>query len=187
MLTDKLAKSMPDATEAERQRAARLAQTIVFTSQGTPFMFAGEEVFRDKKGVHNSYKSPDSINAIDWTLKHKNAEQFAYYQQLIKLRKAHPAFRMTTAADIARNIVFDKVSDTNLISYSLRNNANGDEWREIKLVFNGNDTAKTVTIPRGEWIVIARDGKLVADGFDTLKGGKVTVEPTSALILAKKK
>jgi pullulanase len=187
MLTDKLAKSMPDATEAERQRAARLAQTIVFTSQGTPFMFAGEEVFRDKKGVHNSYKSPDSINAIDWTLKHKNAEQFAYYQQLIKLRKAHPAFRMTTAADIARNLVFDKVSDTNLISYSLRNNANGDEWREIKLVFNGNDTAKTVTIPRGEWIVIARDGKLVADGFDTLKGGKVTVEPTSALILAKKK
>jgi pullulanase len=187
MLTDKLAKSMPDATEAERQRAARLAQTIVFTSQGTPFMFAGEEVFRDKKGVHNSYKSPDSINAIDWTLKHKNAEQFAYYQQLIQLRKAHPAFRMTTAADIARNLVFDKVSDTNLISYSLRNNANGDEWREIKLVFNGNDTAKTVTIPRGEWIVIARDGKLVADGFDTLKGGKVTVEPTSALILAKKK
>ena len=64
-LTDKLAKSMPGSSEAERQRAARLAQTIVFTSQGTPFMFAGEEVFRDKKGVHNSYKSPDSINAID--------------------------------------------------------------------------------------------------------------------------
>ncbi|MDE6694107.1 MAG: type I pullulanase, partial [Muribaculaceae bacterium] len=81
-LTDKLAKSMPGSTEAERQRAARLAQTIVFTSQGTPFMFAGEEVFRDKKGVHNSYKSPDSINAIDWLLKNKNAGQFEYYKEL---------------------------------------------------------------------------------------------------------
>ncbi|MDE6039971.1 MAG: type I pullulanase, partial [Muribaculaceae bacterium] len=55
MLTDKLAASMPGSTESDRQRTARLAQTIVFTSQGTPFMFAGEEIFRDKKGVHNSY------------------------------------------------------------------------------------------------------------------------------------
>ncbi|MDE6178550.1 MAG: type I pullulanase, partial [Duncaniella sp.] len=101
MLTDKLRKSMPDATDAERQRAARLAQTIVLTSQGTPFIFAGEEIFRDKKGVHNSYKSPDSINAIDWNLKHTNAEQFNYYKELIALRKAHPAFRMTTTEDIA--------------------------------------------------------------------------------------
>ena len=102
-LTDKLAKSLPDATEAERKRAARLAQTIVFTSQGTPFMFAGEEVFRDKKGVHNSYKSPDSVNAIDWTLKTANADQFEYYKNLIRLRKEHPAFRMTTAEEIAKN------------------------------------------------------------------------------------
>ena len=72
MLTDKLAASMPGSTPEQRMRAARLAQTIVFTSQGTPFMWSGEEIFRDKKGVHNSYKSPDSINAIDWSLKHAN-------------------------------------------------------------------------------------------------------------------
>jgi pullulanase len=200
-LTDKLAKSMPGSTEAERQRAARLAQTIVFTSQGTPFMFAGEEVFRDKKGVHNSYKSPDSINAIDWSLLNRNAEQFEYYKELIKLRKVHPAFRMTTAEDVAKNLVFDKVSEQNLISYSLKNNANGDSAREIKLVFNGNNHAVTVTIPKGNWTVIARDGKLcaaglpattaaadgatntAAGGVETCKGGKVTVPPTSALIL----
>jgi pullulanase len=187
MLTDKLAKSMPGSTEAERQRAARLAQTIVFTSQGTPFMFAGEEIFRDKHGVHNSYKSPDSINAIDWSLKHTNREQFDYYQQLIALRKAHPAFRMTTAEDIAKHLVFDKTTQTNVISYSLKDNANGDTWREIKLVFNGNDSDATVKIPKGEWTVIARDGKLNAEGLGTIKGGKITVEPTSALILARTK
>lgn len=187
MLTDKLAKSMPGSTEAERQRAARLAQTIVFTSQGTPFMFAGEEIFRDKHGVHNSYKSPDSINAIDWSLKHTNREQFDYYQQLIALRKAHPAFRMTTAEDIAKHLVFDKTTQTNVISYSLKDNANGDTWREIKLVFNGNDSDVTVKIPKGEWTVIARDGKLNTEGLGTIKGGKITVEPTSALILARTK
>lgn len=186
-LTDKLAKSMPGSTEAERQRAARLAQTIVFTSQGTPFMFAGEEVFRDKKGVHNSYKSPDSVNAIDWTLKNKNREQFDYYRELISLRKAHPAFRMTTAEDIARNIVFDKVNVPNVVSYSIKNNANGDEWKEIKIVFNGSDKPYEAKIPKGEWTVIAEDGQLGAAGMGTAKGGRMTVAPVSALILARTK
>lgn len=185
-LTDKLAKSMPGSTEAERQRAARLAQTIVFTSQGTPFMFAGEEIFRDKKGVHNSYKSPDSINAIDWSLKHKNAEQFDYYRELIALRKAHPAFRMTTAEEIAKNIVFDKVDAPNVVSYSIRNNANGDEWKEIKLVFNGSADPFVAKVPKGDWIVVARDGSLRSEGMGSSKGGNVVVPPTSALILARK-
>ncbi len=185
-LTDKLAKSMPGSTEAERQRAARLAQTIVFTSQGTPFMFAGEEIFRDKKGVHNSYKSPDSINAIDWSLKHKNAEQFDYYRELIALRKAHPAFRMTTAEEIAKNIVFDKVDAPNVVSYSIRNNANGDEWKEIKLVFNGSADPFVAKVPKGDWIVVARDGSLRSEGMGSSRGGNVVVPPTSALILARK-
>lgn len=184
MLTDKLRKSMPDASEAERQRAARLAQTIVFTSQGTPFMFAGEEIFRDKKGVHNSYNSPDSINAIDWDLKHLNRGQFDYYRELIKLRKEHPAFRMTTAERVAKHLKFDNVKEPNLISYSLIDYANGDAWKEIKVIFNGSDEAREVKIPRGKWIVIADDGKISASGLGESKGGKVTAAPRSALILA---
>lgn len=187
MLTDKLRKSMtaPGETDADRQRAARLAQTIVFTSQGTPFMWSGEEFFRDKKGVHNSYNSPDSINAIDWNNKHHYADQMEYYRQLIKLRKSHPAFRMTTADDVARHIKFDSVNGTNLISYTITGNANGDSWKDIKLIFNGSKESRTVKVPKGNWIVIARDGKLVAGGFDTVNGGKMEVAPTSALILAR--
>lgn len=186
-LTDKLAKSMPGSTESDRKRAARLAQTIVFTSQGTPFMFAGEEVFRDKKGVHNSYKSPDSINAINWNLKHDNADQFEYYRELIALRKAHPAFRMTSAHDIAENIVFDDVDAPNMVSYSIKNNANGDQWKEIKLVFNGSDEPREINIPKGDWTIVAQDGRIKAGGLGNTRGGKLTVEPVSALILARTK
>lgn len=186
-LTDKLHKSLEGESEADMLRAAKLAQTIVFTSQGTPFMFAGEEVFRDKKGVHNSYKSPDSINAIDWANKQKYADQFKYYQQLIKLRKAHPAFRMTTAADVAKHLVFDNVKEPGLISYSLKDNANGDTWKEIKVVFNGSNDVKTVKIPKGDWTVIASDGMLDAEGLGSTKGGKMAVQPRSALILAREK
>lgn len=187
-LTDKLRKSMPDATDEERKAVAKLAQTIVFTSQGTPFMFAGEEIFRDKQGVHNSYKSPDSVNAIDWSLKSRNKDQFDYYKELIALRKTHPAFRMTDAAQIAKHLRFDKIDSTkqpNLISYSLIDHANGDEWQEIKLVFNGADYPQTVSVPKEKWTVIARDGKLNTKGLGIDKGGKIQLAPYSALILAR--
>lgn len=187
MLTDKLAASMPESTEAERQRAARLAQTIVFTSQGTPFMWCGEEIFRDKKGVHNSYRSPDSINAIDWTLKDQNREQFDYYRELIRLRKAHPAFRMTTTEEINKHLVFDRTDEPNLVSYTLKDNANGDIWKEIKVVFNGSDQPREIKVKKGDWIIIADNGKLNADGLCNSRGGKMTVAPSSALILAREK
>lgn len=187
-LTDKLHKSMEGLAEEDMLKAAKLAQTIVFTSQGTPFMFAGEEVFRDKKGVHNSYKSPDSINAIDWTNKDRYADQFEYYRQLTALRKAHPAFRMTTAADIAKNLRFDKIDSgktPNLISYSLLNHANGDAWKEIKVVFNGADHAQTVNVRKGDWKIVAQDGRLSAAGdLGATAGGKITLPPYTALILA---
>lgn len=188
-LTDKLRKSMADEPEKNMLDAAKLAQTIVFTSQGTPFMFAGEEVFRDKKGVHNSYNMPDSINAIDWRNKARYHDLFEYYQGLISLRKAHPAFRMTTAQDIARNLVFDKIDSEktpNLISYSLKNHANGDSWEEIKVVFNGAGESRKVKVAKGDWKIVAKDGHISASGdLGATRGGEVSLAPYSALILAR--
>ncbi|MDE6431156.1 MAG: DUF3372 domain-containing protein, partial [Duncaniella sp.] len=135
----------------------------------------------------NSYKSPDSINAIDWSLKHDNAGQFDYYKELIRLRKAHPAFRMTTTEQVAKHLKFDDVKEPNLISYSLVDHANGDDWKEIKLIFNGSDESREVKVPKGDWTVIAEDGRINADGLGTAKGGRMTVAPRSALILALKK
>ncbi len=186
-LTDKLRKSMSGEPEKNKLDAAKLAQTIVFTSQGTPFMFAGEEVFRDKKGVHNSYKSSDSINAIDWSNKARYREHFDYYKDLIKLRKEHPAFRMASAADIARHLVFDKIDSEktpNLISYSLKDHANGDAWKEIKVIFNGASKPQTVNVKKGKWGVVAKDGKFTEpDNAPLFPGGKIELAPYSALIL----
>lgn len=185
-LTDKLAASMPNTSVEERQRAAKLAQTIVFTSQGIPFMFTGEEIFRNKKGVHNSYQSPDSINAIDWNMKKENRELFDYYKNLISLRKSHPAFRMTSPEQIAKHLVFDDTNNTPLlVSYSLKDNANGDNWNEIKVIFNGSDESKTIDIPEAEWVIIANDGNLNPDGLGHSNGGNITIAPRSAFILAK--
>lgn len=186
-LTDKLKKSMPGSTEEERLAVDKLAQTIVFTSQGIPFMFAGEEVNRSKKGVHNSYNSPDSINAIDWNQKKQYRDLFDYYKGLINMRKLHPAFRMTTAEEVAKNIVFDEITEPNLIAYSIKNNANGDSWAEIKVILNGAAKSNEVEVPAGDWKVVVKDGKVDEAGLETSEGGKLTVSPRSALILAREK
>ncbi|WP_300965779.1 alpha-1,6-glucosidase domain-containing protein, partial [uncultured Muribaculum sp.] len=111
-----------------------------------------------------------------------------YYQELIKLRKEHPAFRMKTAGDVARHLVFDKKENRpGVITYMLKDNANGDSWKEIMLVFNGNDAPVDVNVPKADWLVVAQDGRLVAKGLGKSSGGKMSVAPCSALILAREK
>ncbi len=184
-LTDKLRASVPEANEQELQRHARLAQTIVFTSQGVPFMFTGEEIFRDKKGVHNSYCSPDEINAIDWSLKHTNRQQFDYYRNLIQLRKSHPAFRLATAEEVCKHLQFIEGTPKQVVAYTLNDNAGGDEWNQIVVAFNGSNNAAEIEIPEGTWKVIANDAQIDLAGSNTIEGNRATIAATSALILAR--
>jgi len=158
-LVDKLRESRPKgATETEIMRFDKLAQTVVYTSQGIPFIYAGEEIFRDKKGVHNTYQSPDSINQINWDNKTNYRDIFNYYQGLIALRKAHPAFRMMTQKMVQDNLKFIDMKTPNVIAYMLTNNANGDSWKNILVIFNGNRKPMALQIPEGTWNVVCNDG-----------------------------
>ena len=83
-------------------------------------------------------------------------------------------------------IKIDSKKTPNLISYSLKENANGDSWKEIKVVFNGASHEQTVNIAKGKWMIVAQNGKMAHDGsLGTTNGGKITLAPYSALILAK--
>ena len=182
-LVDKLRKSNPEASEADIIRYNKLAQTVILTSQGVPFIFSGEEVFRDKKGVHNSFESPDSINSISWSNKAKYNEVFKYYQGLISLRKNHPAFRMPTTQDIQKHLKFIDTHKDNVVAYTISGNANGDSWKEILVIFNGNKSDVKMAIPAGTWTAAVRDGKVNEKGLGKVKGGSVEVSASSALVL----
>lgn len=139
-LVDRLKASMPDITPEQLIRLDKLAQTVVFTSQGIPFIYAGEEIMRDKQGVDNSYKSPDAVNAIDWRRKTTNGDVFMYYKRLIDLRKSHPAFRMGDAGQVRKHLEFLPVEGSNLIAFRLKDHANGDHWEDIIVAFNSRPT-----------------------------------------------
>ena len=181
-LTDRIRNSIPGITTAELIKLDLLAQTFVFTSQGVPFMLCGEEMLRDKKGVHNSFCSPDSINELNWTNLERYPQVFAYYKGLIALRKAHPAFRLGNAELVRKHLEFIK-APANVVAYRLKDHAGGDAAKDIVVLLNANREAQVVDVPQGDYRAVVCDGVVNGDGLCTMKGGKVTVDAQSALIL----
>lgn len=147
-LWDKLVLSTPYVDDLVRMDMHKLALSIVLTSQGIAFLHAGTEFLRSKKGVENSFESPDSINAIDWDLKSKNKDVFEYVKGLIKLRKEHPAFRMTKQEEIAAGIIFRSNLPEGLLSFTIDGKLSGDSWKTIQVFFNGSGKQQPIIIPK---------------------------------------
>lgn len=168
----------------ETVRRSILANGIALTSQGIPFIHAGEEMLRTKYGDHNSYKSPDEINMIRWELKDQFEPVFDYYAGLIELRKNHPAFTMDSAGEVNRHFKEFK-SDQNIVGYTLSEYANGDSYKNIAVIYNANPVPANVKLPSvADWKVIVNDVKAGTEVLGTFKNtNMVTVAPLSMMIL----
>ena len=181
-LTDRLRATVPYITDDELIRLDLLAQTAVLTSQGVPFILSGEEMLRDKKSVHNSFRSPDSINRLDWNNLKRYPQVFDYYAGLIALRKAHPAFRMGKAEEVRKHLEFVD-APKGVVAFRLKDNAGGDAWRNIYVVLNSQKTPQNVKVAEGSYTTVVANGKVNADGLGLISGSTLTVAPQSALIV----
>ena len=200
-LVDRLKASIPSLTDKnipEKERTAeliridQLAQTAVFTSQGVPFILSGEEMLRDKKGVHNSYNSPDSINHLDWNNLQRYPQLFAYYKNLIQLRKNHPAFRLATGDKVRQHLEFlpavnsKDVKQDCLVGFQLKNLQGIDAWKNIIVIYNFNKETKEMAIPEGTYTIACCNGAIDEAGLGEVSGKEVLVDGQSALILFQK-
>jgi len=181
-LVDRLRASIPGIAIDELIRLDLLAQTAVLTSQGVPFILSGEEMLRDKKGVHNSFNSPDSVNHLDWNNLNRYPQVFDYYSKLIALRRNHPAFRLGSADLVRKHLEFLPTQPC-VVAFRLKNYAGRDDWRNIYVVLNANRAAQVVNIPAADYTIVCEDGKINEQGLGQSKGGSVSVPPQSAMIL----
>lgn len=182
-LTDRLRASIPGISTDELVRLDLLAQTAVFTSQGVPFILSGEEMLRDKKGVHNSFNAPDSINHLDWNNLKKYPQVFDYYKGLIRLRKAHPAFRLGKAGLVRDNLRFLS-APAHCVAYCISNrNVPGEEWNNTIVILNAGKEAAKVAVPEGKYTIVAKEGVIIPEGMGEIEGSEAFVAPQSALII----
>ena len=190
-LVDRLKASIPSLKSSNGQlsesqidelvRLDLLAQTAVFTSQGVPFMLSGEELLRNKKGVHNSYESPDSINQLDWQNKLRYPQVFEYYKGLIALRKQFPHFRLGSAAEVRDKVCFLDAPE-GVVAYSITG-AVGCVVSDVVVVLNATRREQKIAIPEGKYTVVCASGTIDLDGIDTFYGQQLTVGPQSAMII----
>lgn len=117
---DKLIKSEVDPILYKKMTI--MAFSILMMSQGIPFFHAGNEFLRSKNLDHNSYKSPISINGIDWTLKKENKDVFDFIKDLIKLRRNLGIFNLTKSTEIIDKMTFIKGLEDFCIAYLIRYN-----------------------------------------------------------------
>ena len=189
-LWDKLSVSCPEASEEKKKAMNRLCAAIVFTSQGVPFIQAGEEFLRskplpEKKGfAENSYNMPDAVNSIKWDNIHEYPDMIAYYKGLMALRKAHPVFRMKSEAEMTQNLCFLSDTPENVVAYLLKGKGADDTPENILVIFNGNDEEILYNLPEGKWKILVDDKTAGADGKKNISE-KTDVEPLSALVLEK--
>lgn len=181
-LWDKLKLSCPNASEEELKNMSKLADGIILTSMGVPFLHAGSEFCRTKGGIENSYNSADTINRMDWYEKAKFLDVMEYYKGLIKLRKEHKAFRMYEKDQVANYLKF-LPNARSCVSFILENHANGDTWKDIIVIYNGANHCNSVSIPEGSWNVVVNKNSAGTEIIETIKGSNVAVESTSMMVL----
>ena len=172
------------ASEAERLAMVKLAQTAVYTSQGIPFIFNGEELYRHKQGVKNSYNKPDSINAIDWTYKTQYKDLVDYYAALAAIRHEHPGFCLGDAALVREKLQFIEVDDPCVVAFRINDLSGIDPSRSLTVVLNGSKKPVKIDIPAGNYVVLAQNGKADVDGLGAFSTRYCTAGPTSATIMA---
>ena len=185
-LRDRLEHLSPKATEAERLKMAKLAHFGVFTSQGIPFIFCGEEMYRSKRGEKNTYNMPDEYNAIDWVLKSQYSDLVEFCKGLIAMRKEHPAFSLGSAEAVRNHLRFINSDNEAAVGFVLDNLEGIDPAKRIVVLMNGSREGVEFDIPAGNYKWIS-DGEFVHPkgmGMSNFESGKVTVAPISGIILA---
>lgn len=180
-LRDKLQLSAPDAPESLRINMDKLAAGILLTAQGVPFIHAGDEFLRSKNLNSNSYNDNNPlVNPMDWSLKAKHKDVFNFYRGLIALRRAHPAFRMTDHLRVDEALEFATAVPANVVAFVLKNHANGDDWKNILVVYNGNEEAKELTVA-GDWTVVVSAAAAGTEMLASVKD-KIHVAPFSLVV-----
>ena len=181
-LRDRIEASAAEETEATKLCMNKLAQTAVLVSQGMSFIYGGEELFRTKMGIDNSYQSPDSINIIPWENKEKYNDLFKYYKEMIAIRRAHKGFRLGSAELVKEHCEFLPTENEHLIVYRIKDLEGIDSAKSLIVVLNGGAESVEVDIPEGEYTILAAAEEFGEGAHLT----KAYAMPYSATILAEK-
>jgi pullulanase len=165
-LYDKLVKSRPDLSDLEIVSRIKCAHFLICVSLGIPFFHSGEEFARTKHGNSNSYQSGDLYNAIDWERKTLFFEAYAYLKAMIGLRKRYEVLKLCEAKEVKRSFcLIDEWKEG--FAYLLKGN---EKQKSVFIGIHLGDTERSISLPGGEWIIVANTLTAGEDPLGIAKG-----------------
>lgn len=188
-LWDKINSSTNVSLE-DKIRMNKLSAAIVFTSQGVPFFQGGEEILRSKPMENggfnsNSYNANDGVNSIKWNEKTTNKDVYEYYKGLIEFRKANSGLRMSTTADVQKNLEFLNGLPKDVIGYIITQKNSSGAKEEIMVIHNGSNKDFLLELPENRWNIYVNDEKAGDKKLGEVEK-RVDVPRISTLILKSK-
>ncbi|MFW5892660.1 MAG: type I pullulanase [Bacillota bacterium] len=167
---DQTLKALPKTDESSRLRMQKLATSMVILAQGVPFIHSGQEFYRTKEGIKNSYRSPDTVNRIDWNKKDAHLKDIGDLRRLLEIRKAHPLFRIRTPYEIETRVTVDfKPGGTCL--YRLQG-----EDETLLVVFKNKDAPETIPLDKNPDVLYhSEDSQVLENGTLTLSTISTTI------------
>ena len=181
-LYDKLKASVPTDDEATTVARAKLADSVVYLSEGIPAIQLGQEFLRTKSGNSDSYNAGDEVNAIDWDRTTQYAGSVDYVKGLIKLRNRIAALRQTSYDDINASVTMLQSAD-GVVAYQAK-----DSSGTYVVIFNANGKAAAIDgVEAGKYEVLAANGTVYGDddvkSVTVRKGASYAAGALSATVL----
>jgi pullulanase len=175
---DKLKECCKEDAREIRIKKHKLMIGALLLAQGIPFLHSGQEFCRTKNGQHNSYRSSDAINQVDWLRKERHLEVVQYTKDMIALRKRLPVFRMSSASQIQNRVSFRNFDGMLVMHYVCeRKNPYHELWVYI------NPTNQIYYERFEDFVeILANEAGLI----EGVKAQNVTVNPYTLVVFAKK-
>lgn len=166
----------------------KLNAAVVYSSQGIPFILAGEEFARTKGGDENSYASSPEVNMLDWSRTVAYKDLVSYYAGMIEIRNNYAPFRDATTDTVKTKMQF-ATTTSGVIAYTIYDEA--QPWKTVAVAFNDTNAPKEVTLKsKGDlpesWTVIANEQTAGILSLGEVTGSTITVPAGGAIILVDK-
>jgi pullulanase len=194
VLFDKIQLSTDGITYEQMQDMQKQANAIVLTSNGIPFLHGGVEIMRTKPCTviggeaqgeceggfdHNSYRSPDQTNQIDWQWKVDNLDVFEYYKGLIEIRRAVDVFSYDTEEELNQHLFF-LPDNSGMVSYMVYDETS--PWQYTLVAYNNAVVERTLDLQGQTWNLIVNKDEA---GLETLEevSGTYVMAPNETVVM----
>jgi isoamylase len=196
------------AIRDRRRRAQRAILATLLLAQGTPMLYAGDEIGNSQQGNNNAYCQDNPVGWIDW--QQADPDLLAFVQRVLALRRTEPALRherwfrhapcgpgersLTWLTPAGQEMQVRDWHEAGQCPFACRIDASPKEaseaasgraapgCRHLLIAFNPEPTDQVFALPSGRWQLALDSAGALADGYQPGPGQALTV-PARALVV----